>query len=107
MLGLKVFFASETDFRCFGGIGAPILFFGNHFDTFGHPGRPREQQEAHVGIQGRIFSDLGMILGTVFQSCSGTDGLKPRVVFGFVSIALSTSSISKSKSGALEIMFSS
>ena len=35
--------------------------------SWGHPGRPWEQQEGHVGIQGRIFIDFGMILGPHFE----------------------------------------
>jgi len=58
--------------------------------SWGHPGRPWEQQEGHVGIQGRIFSDFGMILGPHFESFSGTEGKKSGVVFEFVSMSLLT-----------------
>ena len=42
--------------------------------SWGHPGRPCEQQEGHVGIHGRIFSDFGVILGPHFESFSGAEG---------------------------------
>ena len=53
-----------------------IIFGAPNCDLGGllHPGRPWEQQEGHVGIQGRIFSDFGMILGPHFESFSGTEG---------------------------------
>ena len=85
-------------FGAFGGLVPPFRSLGTILTPSGHRRRPREQHEAHMGIQGGILNDLGMILGPLCQSFSSTKGLKPGVVFGFVSIALSTS-ISKSKSG--------
>ena len=40
-----------------------------HFDR-----RPWEQQEGHVGIQGRIVIDFGMILGPHFESFWAAEG---------------------------------
>ena len=62
--------------------------FRDHFGTLGAPGRPWEQQEGHVGIQGLIFNDFGIILGTRFESFSGTEGQQSGVVSGFVSMSL-------------------
>ena len=56
-----------------------------------------------MGIQGRIFIDFGMILEPHFDSFCGTEGSKPGVVFGFVSMPLLTP-ISGSKSGHLGLL---
>ena len=51
----------------FGTLGAILTPWGN-------PGRPWEQQEGRVGIQGHIFIELGMILGSHLESFSGSEG---------------------------------
>ena len=42
---------------------------GGYCGILGPPWATLEQQEGHMGIQGRIFVDLGMISGTSFESC--------------------------------------
>jgi hypothetical protein len=43
--------------------------------AWGHPGGPWEQQEGHVGVRSKIFSDFGLILGPHFESFLSSDGL--------------------------------
>ena len=54
-----------------------------------------------MGIQDRIVTDFGMILGPHFVSFSGAEGYKSGVIFGFVSMSLLTP-ISASNSGLLK-----
>ena len=70
--------------------------------SWGHPARPWEQQEEHVGIQVRIFLDFGMMFGPHFGSFSGTMGQKSGVVLGFVSMSVLTP-IPGSNSGHLGV----
>ena len=48
---------------------------GTILSAWGHPGGPWEQQEGHVGVRSKIFSDLGLILGPHFESFLSSDGL--------------------------------
>ena len=43
--------------------------------AWGHPGGPWEQQEGHVEVRSKIFSDFGLILGRHFEICLSSDGL--------------------------------
>ena len=48
---------------------------GTILSAWGHPGGPWEQQEGHVGVRSKIFSDFGLILGPHFESFLSSDGL--------------------------------
>ena len=48
---------------------------GTILSAWGHPGGPWEQQEGHVGVRSKIFSDFGLILGLHFESFLSSDGL--------------------------------
>ena len=48
---------------------------GTILSAWGHPGGPWEQQEGHVGVRSKIFSDFGLILGSHFESFLNSDGL--------------------------------
>ena len=48
---------------------------GTILSAWGHPGGPWEQQEGHVGVRSKIFSDLGLILGSHFESFLSSDEL--------------------------------
>ena len=81
----------------------PILpSLGVIFASGGYPGRPWEQQDGHVGIQGRIFNVFGMILGAHFDKCSGTEDQSSGVVFGFLSMLL-LATIPETKSGPVAL----
>ena len=41
---------------------------GTILSAWGHPGGPWEQQEGHVRVRRKIFSDFGLILGPHFES---------------------------------------
>ena len=48
---------------------------GTILSAWGHPGEPWEQQEGHVGVRSKIFSDFGLILGPHFDSFLSSDEL--------------------------------
>ena len=48
---------------------------GTILSAWDHPGGPWEQQEGHVGVRSKIFSDFGLISGTHFESFLSSDGL--------------------------------
>ena len=48
---------------------------GTILSAWGHPGGPWEQQEGHMGVRSKIFSDFGLILGRHFESFLSSDGL--------------------------------
>jgi hypothetical protein len=48
---------------------------GTILSAWGHPGGPWEQQEGHVGVRSKIFSDFGLIVGFHFESFLGSDEL--------------------------------
>ena len=54
---------------------APFYHPGTILSAWGHPGGPWEQQEGHVGVRSKIFSDFGLILGPHFESFLSSDGL--------------------------------
>ena len=59
----------------FGGLLPPFYHPGTILSAWGHPGGPWEQQEGHVGVRSKIFSDFGLILGPHFESFLSSDGL--------------------------------
>ena len=48
---------------------------GTILSAWGHPGGPWEQQEGHVGVRSKIFSDFGLILKPHFESFLSSDEL--------------------------------
>ena len=69
---------------CYFGCPKPIIWqawclhfttLGTILSAWGHPGGPWEQQEGHVGVRSKIFSDFGLILGPHFESFLSSDGL--------------------------------
>ena len=48
---------------------------GTILSAWGHPGGPWEQQEGHVGVRSKTFSDFGLILGSHFESLLSSDEL--------------------------------
>ena len=70
---ILVFWASKTYH-----LEACCLHFttlGTILSAWGHPGGPWEQQEGHVGVRSKIFSDFCLILGPHFESFLSSDGL--------------------------------
>ena len=61
---------------------------GTILSAWGHPGGPWEQQEGHVGVRSKIFSDFGMILAPHFESFFNPDGLNSVFLFELVSRSL-------------------
>ena len=53
----------------------PFSYAGTILSAWGHPGGPWEQQEGHVEVRSKIFSDFGLISGLHFESFLGPDGL--------------------------------
>ena len=63
---------------CYLGLPKPIIWrpvAGTILSAWGHPGGPWEQQQGHVGVRSKIFSDFGLILGPHFESFLSSDGL--------------------------------
>ena len=58
---------------------------GTVLSAWGHPGGPWEQQEGHVWVRSKIFSDFGLILGPHFESFLSSDGFNSVFLLELVS----------------------
>ena len=76
---ILLFWVSQTYYLVW--LLAPFYDPGTILSAWGHPRGPWEQQEGHVGVRSKIFSDFGLILGPHFESFLSSDGLNS-VFFG-------------------------